>query len=415
MSLDNGSNMQKYFANMKSDNSIIKFFMDMINEPKSINELKLFAIGLSALTITCAVFYTAYYDEESLKSKFYIYTIFGIVPTIIGIVIASKMFSDPVDIYGMYFYGTILFILLITIYMFYRIMNPSSVKYISYMLYFVIALLIIVALAIIYRIFVRVIVNMRGFFGFVLRWLFLIPCLLISLLENVFDELKSAPRMVSTLFVIEILIILLYLYMPRITRSPKNAVLLLDKPIFLSKTQGIGRSDSLFMSPKDIQNPGKNEEQIRKQFAISMWVYINANTETYLKEMTILRYGFPNAESGNPKITYVKDAGSIVVYAGNNREKTSMAIPNQTWNQVVVSYNGMVVDIFLNGNLEKTVSLQTPPDYTTSDVIEVGEGNDDAGLNGAICNVVYHKTPISAFMVANSYNLNRYRNPPSYN
>jgi hypothetical protein len=53
--------------------------------------------------------------------------------------------------------------------------------------------------------------------------------------------------------------------------------------------------------------------------------------------------------------------------------------------------------------------------YDTGDVIEVGEGDNTvigSGLHGAICNVVYHKSPITAFQVAAEYNLYRYKNPP---
>ena len=75
------------------------------------------------------------------------------------------------------------------------------------------------------------------------------------------------------------------------------------------------------------------------------------------------------------------------------------------------------LNIYVNGNLEKSVAL--PPGstikYNTGDIIEVGEGDNTVtrgGLHGAICNVVYYKTPLTPFQISANYNLNRYNNPP---
>jgi hypothetical protein len=90
----------------------------------------------------------------------------------------------------------------------------------------------------------------------------------------------------------------------------------------------------------------------------------------------------------------------------------------QSWNQLVVSYNETAVDIFVNGDLARSVPLahDAIPKYNVGDVLEVGYGDNThtgGGLHGAICNVVYHKAPLTTFQVAGEYNLNRYRNPPT--
>ena len=76
-----------------------------------------------------------------------------------------------------------------------------------------------------------------------------------------------------------------------------------------------------------------------------------------------------------------------------------------------------MIDIFVNGNLDKSVPIpaNARPVYNSGDIIEVGEGDNTivrGGLHGAICNVVYYKTPLTPFQVAGNYNINRYNNPP---
>lgn len=415
--------------NPKSKNAIIGYFLEMINDPNSVGDLKKFAIGLVTLTITGAVFYTAYYDNEALTNKFYLYCVFGLFPIFIGILLVSKILNEEMNINKLYFYGTMLFIMIVSINMFYRIMNPTSVSYVSYLINFVFAIMFIVGLAIVYRIFVRTIVNMRGWIGFFLRLLFLIPCLLIDVLESLFIELKSSSNMVIALFIIETIIILAYLYMPRFVKSANNSVVLLDKPVFLTRSQAIGRADQLFIGVNDKNNPGKDMELIRQNYSLSMWFYVNqhpSSNAAYSKETDIFRYGFPNSKYGHPRVSYfnnITDANKIdkfIVYPSETANGVMLNIPTQSWNQLVINYNGNSIDLFVNGNLEKTITLSSSelPKYNTGDIIEVGEGDNTdlgGGLHGAICNVVFHKTPLTAFKIAGEYNLNRYKNPPTYN
>jgi hypothetical protein len=60
-------------------------------------------------------------------------------------------------------------------------------------------------------------------------------------------------------------------------------------------------------------------------------------------------------------------------------------------------------------------SASSLPVYNDGDIIEVGEGDNtvtNGGLHGAICNIVYHKIPLTPYQIAGMYNLNRYKNPP---
>ena len=421
-----------------TDKGKIFEFATSLTKPENLADLKNFAIGFTAVVIACFVFYTASTDPKALTDQFYIYCFFGVLPVIIGLAFASKVFSGELDIVKFYFYGGILFVFAVSMYLFYQILHPGSVAYVYYALMFLSLLIFVVGLAIVYRIFVRTVVNTRGWLGFFLKFLFLIPCLLIDLLETVFAELKSAPKMVVVLFILELLILLAYIYIPRQSKiESSNSVVLLNKPVFLSKLQSIGHANKLFMSVNDINNPAKDDELMRQNYSISMWIYVNSHSNAYAaysKETNVFRYGYPNSIMGHPRVAYFNDindpnnSDKLIVYTNDDAndaesKRTSavyLQIALQSWNCLVISYNESVVDVFVNGNLEKSVPLTTAarPEYNTGDVIEVGSGDNtvtNGGLHGAICNVVYHKMPLTAFQVARDYNLNRYRNPPTYN
>ena len=75
---------------------------------------------------------------------------------------------------------------------------------------------------------------------------------------------------------------------------------------------------------------------------------------------------------------------------------------NQKWNQIVLNYNRNKVELYINGNLERTFSMtKSMPVYNDLDTITIGEDN---GLDGGICNVVYYKHPLSPEQISISYN-----------
>ena len=77
----------------------------------------------------------------------------------------------------------------------------------------------------------------------------------------------------------------------------------------------------------------------------------------------------------------------------------------------MINYNNNVADLFINGSLERSFPLDTlKSHYNHTDQITVGAAN---GLDGAICNVTYNKTPLSQRQIANSYNLFANKNPPT--
>jgi hypothetical protein len=75
----------------------------------------------------------------------------------------------------------------------------------------------------------------------------------------------------------------------------------------------------------------------------------------------------------------------------------------QKWNNVIINYNGGVLDIFLNGELVKSAVGVVP--YYTIDSLTIGEDN---GIKGGIQNVVYFKKALTTSNIYYLYNLKKY-------
>jgi hypothetical protein len=147
-----------------------------------------------------------------------------------------------------------------------------------------------------------------------------------------------------------------------------------------------------------------------------MWVYLNnqpPNNKSYSKETEIFNYG-----DGKPRITYLNDTmidkgkDKYIFYLSNNTNYSySLTLPSQKWNNIVFNYYSDKVDLFINGNLERTYTFnKNIPMYLASDVVTIGSRD---GLDGAICNVNYYLEPLTKSQITIAYNLLMTKNPPT--
>jgi hypothetical protein len=231
------------------------------------------------------------------------------------------------------------------------------------------------------------------------------------------------------MFILEILLILLYLFIPKligkIVRNNNN--LIMNQPIYLNQTKTIAQSD-LFIVKKDPTgkkvNPDAEGDITYRDsnYSISFWVYVNTNgasSENYVNEKTIFDYA-----GGRPRLVYLSDGNLNVdkfrVYFTNadyhTEEERSYTItaPTQKWNNFVFNYRDGVADLFINGVLERTFEFKNglmPKKGELTDNITVGDEN---GINGAICNVCYFPYVLNSFDITRTYNLLRKKNPPVF-
>ena len=86
---------------------------------------------------------------------------------------------------------------------------------------------------------------------------------------------------------------------------------------------------------------------------------------------------------------------------------TQESVPMQTWNNIVINYDGGTMDVFLNGKLVSSKPNIAP--YMTYENINVGADN---GIEGGICNVVYYNKTLTKGDIEISYKLLNKQNPP---
>jgi hypothetical protein len=232
------------------------------------------------------------------------------------------------------------------------------------------------------------------------------------------------------LFAIEIGIILLYIYLPKLlsTVSNSNGIVLLEDSVFLDIPYSID-TNIIANNPPDMLSQSQYAPiNFRKNYALSLWTYLDAespNNAAYSKESLIFSYG-----RGKPMITYYNqidqnnddnnsfaNTEKYIVYFTNSRTSTNkfkkINLPSQKWNNLVFNYFSDHVDLFINGSLEFTYTFdaESLPIYEASDMIKIGSQN---GLNGAVCNVRYYTEPLSRSKIVNLYNLLAHKNPPTF-
>jgi|TARA_B110000090_G_C13315039_1_gene421198 hypothetical protein len=228
---------------------------------------------------------------------------------------------------------------------------------------------------------------------------------------------------------IELVLVLSYLYLPGIINnlSLKDGIAIQKSYVYLNDENIYPMNEIMYKDNKELQIMNNQNETIRRNYAISMWLFVNdysKNMAGYNKETIIFNYG-----DGKPKITYKnKEANSIQhnrmdacrIYFTNNTANDSdqlpyydLKLPSQKWNHIVFNYTSKHVDLFVNGKLERTYYFKNNiPDYIDSDAITTGSEN---GLSGSICNIRYYKKNLSQRDVINIYNPLMNKNPPVNN
>ena len=107
------------------------------------------------------------------------------------------------------------------------------------------------------------------------------------------------------------------------------------------------------------------------------------------------------ANTDNKFIQFVEgDTDTRVLYENNN-------ILLQRWNNIIINYNGGVLDVFMNGELQQSNVGVVP--YYTLDALTIG--NND-GIYGKICNAVYFNKSLSHNNMFYLYNMVKDENPP---
>jgi hypothetical protein len=285
--------------------------------------------------------------------------------------------------------------------------------------------IVIIGLAIFANVFMTQIKQITGVPGLIIHFILYIPCLVSDYLKYLLGEFNATPLVVYVLFLIEIVLLLIYFYAPILWKKAlgHNGTVIIQDPQFLYRKIIVANSD-ISLIPDSINPILKSDDSNGtigdtlnrtlpkfhlKQFALSMWVQVNATNVPSDKNVFDYARGSPSViylgQSELWKFRFSNSENHVPYYAN---------VPFQKWNFIVFNYRGNYVDLFINGNLEKTYPFQENeyPEYLNTDTMTIGDTN---GVDGAICNVSFYSKPLEINQIVQNYNYLALQNPPVNN
>ena len=321
--------------------------------------------------------------------------------------------------------------------------------------------IVVVGLSLFYNLFLNQAYRQEGALGFIIYFIFFIPCLFSDFIKYIFNEFKTTPNIVLVLFVLEIIFLILYFFLPGniLKNSLKNGKSIVKEPLFLGSETILAGSEILKKEDSELNDlmntrvvksvENANKIIYNRNYAISLWLSYNAINmhKDAAVPMSVFKYGITNEDDnvdineivGVPMIAYlhndefgfvftnrfpepkqtldssnmfsvIKDA----LYEFDEKYTLVVRIPPQKWNNIVFNYHNSHVDLFINGSLERTIELAGAiPEYDACMSFIAGSPNNK--LHGALCNVNYFSEPLTKSQITQAYNLLKLQNPPVNN
>lgn len=415
---------------------------------KNSSFVKYFVKYLQPIILFCFMIGVIYSisSDNSINNKSYTYSFFILLIVFTILYVLHLFNSNKYPDKSMTFLTIFFVCVLVIIFTIYGMVSlkSSEVIYVNYTLSLISVFILITSLALFYNIFIEYLKKQSGALGLLINFVFFIPCLFSDLIEYLTEQYNITPNIVFVLFILEIIFVLLYFYIPIIQQKiadSKSSNVLLKKPVFLNKKIDI--TDLTLLQSQIVDSatglptvPIKNQinrfdqyiTQYRdNNYGFSMWIFINPTNTSIGQEVEIFNYA-----NGKPRITYSNNVSShnnFNIYLTNlidpddtnkpdNTNPTvsyEISLPIQKWNYFAFSYYANNVDLFINGILERTFTFTNnkPIPGSITDTITIGQ--DKNGINGAICNIQYFQNPLLLSQVANTYNILYNKNPPLLN
>lgn len=195
--------------------------------------IKLF-FSILFVAIVIIILYYGITDKQAQTKRLYAY-IFSIVIPLLGIMLYLK---EDIIAAGMrawwyisVFLGGLLACFVVILLYYYMPTGSASLLIVNFIIYTFLFLTLVVGLAIVYNIGQDYFAKQTGMFAIWIQVFFYIPCLINDFILYVFEEFSIMPNMVFVLFVIEIILVLVYVYGPDVANmivTENGKVLLSD-------------------------------------------------------------------------------------------------------------------------------------------------------------------------------------------
>jgi hypothetical protein len=291
------------------------------------------------------------------------------------------------------------------------IINADVAKQLMFFINIIGGAIVLFGLVIFGRILKDVAYSVEGWLGVFLRIIFFIPCMLYDLFNYIVGEFARSPLVVYVLLAIEVLLILVYLYLPTLLAqfTPKAGHKLLSDPVTLKNKIPIISLGNLYKKHSLTLVPGTY-----RLYTISMWFYVvgmPTSQYPYNQNANIFSLTNSDASKGHPQIMYNGAKNMCVVNYDNEPPSAPVEfkIPLQKWVHFVIVYDSSNIDIFINGDLKKSIARGRTVKLNLDDTITVGQDN---GLQGGICNIMHYARPLIKTEIITLYELNKDVDPP---
>ena len=208
------------------------------------------------------------------------------------------------------------------------------------------------------------------------------------------------------MFIIELILILLYLYIPKIMKKmgDRFGKIIVNTPERINLKKDI--TNYIDMQAVQLSTDSQDlltrpEIIVRKKFSISLWIYIlpmPSNHIPYNGEAIIADF------ASHPRIVYDGLQKKFRIYY-NNTDSDQFDAPLEKWNNLFINYDKDTVDMFLNGVLKTTIRRnQGNESFNVGDIFTIGQDN---GLQGGIAKVVYYERPLLSNEISTIYKYNK--------
>uniref|UniRef100_A0A6C0LL35 Uncharacterized protein n=1 Tax=viral metagenome TaxID=1070528 RepID=A0A6C0LL35_9ZZZZ len=391
----------------------------------------LFFIFLIAVTVIIVQYPGGFFSENNKARAGGSIIIILLICILAGMLFISNLFPElsnknisvnKLDLFKrslLMLFGTILSILII-LWLVYNLQHLSGQS--SILSFIINVFLVLSVLSLIYKIVFTSPpsgnnAKQNAFGQLIINLIFYIPCIF----SNIFDgALNLTSKDAATkenshwyMLLLAILLFIVYFSIPIVYRfvSQQGGKLLINKPIYTNTEYALGNYQYFSNGAYDYN------------YAISFWIFFDAfppsTNSNYNKYASILSYG------NKPNVLYNASKNTLMVTMKHDNDQKSehntieldedgnrilLKQPDillQKWNNIIINYNGGVMDIFINGELIKSNNGVVP--YYTLDNLTVGENN---GYIGGMCNLVYHKKNLTANNIYFIYNSLKATSPP---
>lgn len=379
-----------------------------------IQALSAYLFPISMLIIIVAIIIKITRDKNALSQKYYLYTFIIIIPIILLSLYVNDAFSQ-ISVAIKQFISILIFVFgCIAVWMYYYQTNSTSIA-LNYTMFLVFFLLILTTLSIIYTVFMQYIKNINHWAGFFIELIFTLPCYFIDFIQYIISDARSTPPTLLILFVLEIIFLLCYQYVPRyFNKLTRDKTVLVRDPIPLNEEYIV--LDSVSTNPifKNTQSVIKADEiestssmKYNTNYSISFWYYLNPENSGGV-EKNILYLGTKD-KSVKPQVVYKNggsDADKIVIRVDGVGKEIVLENTGggQKWNYLVITYDNQKCDVWLNGVLEQTIPGVLAPEIIATDKLVIGE---TGGKYGFIKNVRYTGIPMTELQIIGEYNLEK--------